>query len=64
MKLRTVEIEIVSVILDVSALIFTSCHILGVLRPHTMLQLTEEEKMTNIKFATETKSSENNYINL
>ena len=32
MKLRTVEIEIVSVILDVSALIFTSCHILGVFK--------------------------------
>ncbi len=44
MKFRTVEIEIVSVILDVSALIFTSYISWVFLGPHTMLQLTEEEK--------------------
>jgi hypothetical protein len=64
MKLRTVEIEIVSVILDVSALIFTSCHILGVFKTTHHVATYRRRKMTNIKFATETKSSENNYINL
>jgi hypothetical protein len=64
MKFRTVEIDIVSVILDVSALIFTSCYILGVFRTTHHVATYRRRKMTNIKFATKTKSSENNYINL
>jgi hypothetical protein len=55
MTLRTVEIEIVSVILDVSALsIFSSCQNLGVYKTTHHVATYRRRNMTNIiKFATE-----------